>query len=184
MVSTSNQDDFAQSTPASPLRQPPISRRLLPPASGDPGLEQKRLGSLGCSHKVVQTLLQARKSSTNATYYRVWKKFTQLAESSQFNPLDPGVHNILLFLQSGLDLGLGLNTLKVQVSALSVLTDTRWALEPLVDRSLKAMLKLRPPRRTLYPKWDLTVVLNVLASPPFAPTEECALEDIAWKTTF
>lgn len=91
---------------------------------------------------------------------------------------------MLLFLQNGLDLGLGLNTLKVQVSALSALTDTRWALNPLVERFLKAVLRLQPPRKALYPKWDLTIVLDVLSNPPFAPTEDCTLEDISLKAVF
>lgn len=177
--------------PSSPPEdaQPSVSRSPHPPTSRDPGsegleVERKRLEELGCSHNVIQTLLQARKSSTNSAYYRVWQKFSEFAELNQFNPLKPGVQDILLFLQKGLDLGLGLNTLKVQVSALSALTDIRWALHPLIERFLKAVLRLRPPRKTLYPKWDLPLVLNTLAAPPFAPTEDCALENITLKAAF
>lgn len=103
----------------------------------------------------------------------------KIAEVNQFNPLEPGVQNVLLFLQNGLDLGLELNTLKVQVS-----TDTWWALNPLIEHFLRAVLRFRPPRKSLYPKWDLTVVLNALTNPSFAPTAECALEDITLKAAF
>lgn len=103
----------------------------------------------------------------------------KIAEVNQFNPLEPGVQNVLLFIQNGLDLGLELNTLKVQVS-----TDTWWALNPLIEHFLRAVLRFRPPRKSLYPKWDLTVVLNALTNPSFAPTAECALEDITLKAAF
>lgn len=94
VVHVANQDDLVQTASPSTHRQPSVSRQVLSPAPGDPRLEgleveRKRLGKLGCLHNVIQTLLQARKASTNSTYYRIWRKFTELAETNHFDPLTP-----------------------------------------------------------------------------------------------
>lgn len=47
-----------------------------------------------------------------------------------------------------------------------------------------AVLRLRPPSKPLYSKWDLPLVFSVLAAPPFAPTDECSPEDITLKAAF
>lgn len=70
--------------------------------------------------------------------------------------------DVLDFLQYGFDLGLSLNTLKVPISALSSFTSKRWTLEPLVKKFLRGVLRLRPPRRNIYPQWDLSLVLSLL----------------------
>ena len=100
VVPALGQSGTRRSDSSTSQEQPADSGQLHSPASRDTGLEgleieRRRLGDLGCSQEVIQTLLLARKSSTNTTYYRLWKKFVALAESSQFNPLFPEVHNIL-----------------------------------------------------------------------------------------
>lgn len=124
------------------------------------GLETERSRFLdqGCSQKVVETLLLARKSSTNHTYERVWGKFSSFAQEQGWDPSSPSAIQVLEFLQSGLDKGLRSSTLKVQVSAISALTGVRWALNPLVVQFQKAFLKLRPPRKPSFPTWDLSIL--------------------------
>lgn len=63
----------------------------------------------------------------------------------------PSVSNILEFLQQGLDNGLAYNSLKVQISALSAMTNSRWALDPVI-RFLKAAIKIKPPHKSYFLK--------------------------------
>lgn len=150
------------------------------------GLETERSRFLeqGCSQKVVDTLLQARKSSTNSTYERIWERFSSFAQEQGWDPSSPSAVQVLEFLQSGLDKGLRSNTLKVQVSAISALTGVRWALNPLVVQFQKACLKLRPPRKPSFPTWDLSTVLEVLSGEPFFPLENTSLWDLTLKVSF
>lgn len=76
---------------------------------------------------------------------------------------------------TGLDLGLGLSTLKVQVTAISAATHKRWAEDLLIIQFFKAVRKIRPPIKRSFPKSDLSLVLEVLPEGPFAPSEECSL---------
>lgn len=85
--------------------------------------ERSRFLDQGCSQKVVEKLLQARKATTNSTYRRIWGNFISFAQQQSWNTSSPEVSQILKFLQSGQEKGLGPNTLKVQVSALSAMTE-------------------------------------------------------------
>lgn len=94
------------------------------------------------------------------------------------------VYHILEFLQLGLEKGLGASTLKVQVSALSAMMGTRWALDPLIVQFLKACIKIRPPRKPVFPTWDLSTVLEALSKEPFFPLESISLWDLTLKLSF
>ncbi|XP_068108865.1 uncharacterized protein [Hyperolius riggenbachi] len=147
-------------------------------------VERRKLQSLGCTPEVIETLLKARKPSTNASYYRIWNRFTEFALSSSFDPLHPSPQYLLAFLQTGLQKGLSYNALKVQISAISALTDQRWALHPLIKQFMLAAIKIRPPRKAIFPKWDLPLVLNYLSAAPFEPMEECSLWHLTLKACF
>lgn len=76
--------------------------------------------------KVIGTILDSRKKSTNLIYSKIWKKFcSSWKEKGRiFGSVIPA---ILDFLQDTTDLGLAPNTLKVQVAALSNFLDLRLA---------------------------------------------------------
>lgn len=95
-----------------------------------------------------------------------------------FLSVPPTVSNSLDFLQSSLDARLSCNIFKVQVSALSALTDTSWSKEPLVIRFLRA------PIRPLFPKWDLPLVLRGMLKSPFFPDTDSLLWYLTMKTVF
>lgn len=99
------------------------------------------LQSLGCSSEVFLTLLKARKPSTNCVYTRVWEKFTMFAAGKGTDPAFPSSSLLLDFLQAGLNLGLGLSSLKVQISAA---TNKRWSEDMLIIKFFKAVKKIRP----------------------------------------
>ncbi|KAM5191535.1 uncharacterized protein ACMZJ9_023124 [Mantella aurantiaca] len=147
-------------------------------------VDRSRLTELGCTPQDVNTLLQSWKGSTSKAYQRAWKKFREFAEAHLFQPENPGVTNVLDFLQAGLDLGLGLSTLRGQVSAISAFSGARWALDPLVTRFFRAVITIRPPRSLPFPKWDLNVVLDLLSTGTFAANQDLSLWKLTLKTAF
>lgn len=153
-------------------------------ASNSLEIERAKFLVQGCSQKVVDTLLQARKCTTNNTYRKIWEKFLSVAQQQSWNSSSPTVSQSLEFLQLGLDKGLGSSTLKVHVSTLSAMTGVKWAQEPLVIQFQKACLKLRPPRKPSFPTWDLSVVLEALSHEPVFPMESISLWDLTLKVTF
>lgn len=146
-------DSFAiegRSTAAGP---PPASQSGTPETYGLV-TERRRLEMLDLSENVISTILKARKATTNRTYARVYERFLELARVQHFSPCNPS-KNVLDFLQGSLELGLAYNTLKVHLSALAALTKVCWAADPLIIQFMKGVVKIRPPQRTLFPKWDL-----------------------------
>ncbi|CAJ0924353.1 unnamed protein product [Ranitomeya imitator] len=66
-------------------------------------------------------MIQARKPSSSRVYYRTWKAYFRWCESNRVSSMSFSLPSILAFLQTGLDSGLALSSLKGQVSALSIL---------------------------------------------------------------
>ncbi|XP_041429586.1 uncharacterized protein LOC121397229 isoform X1 [Xenopus laevis] len=149
------------------------------------GLEVERsvLEKQGCSRSLINTLMKARKSGTAVVYHKIWDRFSSWAGGCQVNPFSPSTVSILEFLQSGLEHGLSLSSLKVQVSALSAVLGKRWAEEPLIEQFFKAVIRIRPPIKKSAPPWDLPLVLQGLSVIPFEPIEEISLWLLSLKTT-
>lgn len=161
---------------------PVISRPALsgsstsskPGEAASDGLEAERARFLdqGCSQKEVETLLQARRPTTNSTYRRVWEKFfylrttARLGLSLSISVSDSGVSAV----RPG-----KWPWFKVQVSALSALTRIKCAQHLLVIQFQRACLKLRPPRKPSFLVWDLSIVLKALSKVPFFPLEHLPL---------
>lgn len=85
-------------------------------------VERQKFQSLCCSSEVNSTLLKARKPSTNCVYTKIWNKFKMFAASRCSDPAVPSSLLLLDFLQAGLNLGLSLSSLKVQVAAILAAT--------------------------------------------------------------
>ncbi|XP_030050790.1 vomeronasal type-2 receptor 26-like [Microcaecilia unicolor] len=64
-------------------------------------------------------MLRSRKRSTSLASVRVWRTFENWCQEQGYVPLRASVVEVLDFLQDGLERGLSLSSLKVQVSALS-----------------------------------------------------------------
>ncbi|XP_040297230.1 uncharacterized protein LOC121008634 [Bufo bufo] len=145
--------------------------------------EESNLLNFGLSKKVVNTLLLSRKQSTNDKYQKIWKKFADWSGTS-FNQFRANISLILDFLQEGLDLGLSPNTLRVQVSALGALYNTKLTEHPWISRFLKAADRIRPTIRNMVPPWNLNTVLGGLTSDPFEPLDSIHIRWLTIKTIF
>lgn len=117
----------------------------------------------GCSWAVIETLPKARASTANHTHSRVWERFATIAEAQDFHPMSHQNHKYYIFLE----MVLCMNTLRVQVSALSLLTGVKWVTYQLVCQFLRACARIHNPERLFVPPWNLQVVLDVLSQSPF-----------------
>ncbi|KAE8585826.1 hypothetical protein XENTR_v10021466 [Xenopus tropicalis] len=147
-------------------------------------VEKSRLRRRGCSDQVINTLLKARRPGTSNTYHRIWQRFLSWAREKNLDPLQPSTPMILEFLQAGLDYGLSLSSLKVQISALSAVLGERWAEDPLIEQFFKAVLRVKPPVKKSSPPWDLPLVLQALSAAPFEPIDQIPLWWLSLKTVF
>uniref|UniRef100_A0A803JVL6 Core-binding (CB) domain-containing protein n=1 Tax=Xenopus tropicalis TaxID=8364 RepID=A0A803JVL6_XENTR len=147
-------------------------------------IERQRLVTEGMSASVIDTMLAARKTSTNKTYDRVWKVFLPWLQQKDITIENLSVIHILDFLQAGFEKSLSLRTLKLQVSAISALTETQWAKDPKIIKFLTGVMHLRPPNRALSAVWDLRLVLEALTSKPFEPLEETSDMFLTLKIVF
>ena len=95
---------------------------------------------------------------------------------------------MLEFLQSRLDAGLAASTVRGYSTAISAFhTPLDGALvgqHPLVQRFLAGVDRIRPVVRRSSPPWDLSIVLDWLASPPFQNLTSLSLQLLSWKTAF
>ncbi|XP_044158575.1 uncharacterized protein LOC122944410 [Bufo gargarizans] len=137
----------------------------------------------GLSKKVVNTLLLSRKQSTNDKYLKIWGQFADWSGTS-FNQFRANIPLILEFLQEGLDLGLSPNTLRVQVSALGALYNTKLTVHPWISRFLKAADRIRPTIKNMVAPWNLNTVLGGLTSDPFEPMDSTHIKWLTVKTIF
>uniref|UniRef100_H3AI46 Uncharacterized protein n=1 Tax=Latimeria chalumnae TaxID=7897 RepID=H3AI46_LATCH len=109
---------------------------------------------LGCSSKVINTLLASCRGSTS-WFFSFW------CTEAQISPKQASISKVLSFLQDGLDKGLNLSLLRVQAFALGAIKGETEVF-PLV-------LILIPPFRALVPQWDMKFFLNALFRPCFEP---------------
>ncbi|CAJ0954493.1 unnamed protein product [Ranitomeya imitator] len=129
-------------------------------------------------------MLSARKASSASIYHRVWKSFFSWCRLRGHPPLAFSIPCILNFLQSGLDSGLALSSLKGQISALSVLFQRRIAANLQVKTFIQGVSHVVPTYRMPLETWDLNLVLGVLQEPPFEPLQDVPLSVLSWKVAF
>lgn len=67
---------------------------------------------------------------------------------------------------------------------MSCFTGHKWSDEPLIKQFLRAAIRIRPPRKSLFPAWDLGTVLKALLQHPFVPAETCPLWFLTVKLIF
>uniref|UniRef100_A0A803JHX3 Tyr recombinase domain-containing protein n=1 Tax=Xenopus tropicalis TaxID=8364 RepID=A0A803JHX3_XENTR len=147
-------------------------------------VEKSILMRKGFSPEVAQTMIRARKNVSSKSYHRIWKLFINWCSSRQMDYEKADIPVVLQFLQEGLDKGLGLSSLKVQVSSLSVLLQSRLALQEDVRVFLQGVAHVVPPIRSPVPPWDLNTVLVALTNPPFEPISIIEMQWLTWKTVF
>ena len=96
--------------------------------------------------------------------------------------------HVLRFLQSQLDQGKAVSTVKVYASAISAFhqgtNNGPLGRHPLVGQFLKGARRLRPARTLRAPGWDLPMVLASLTEAPYEPIADADLRPLSLKTAF
>ena len=137
---------------------------------------------------VIRTLQAARAPSTRGLYAGRWNRFCGWCHSRGENPVSCGTSVVLAFLQSLLESGLSVSTLRGYVAAISsrheLVDGLTMGTQALVGCFLKGARRLCPPRGRLIPAWDLRVVLDALTEPPFEPLSGLGWELLSLKTVF
>ncbi len=159
--------------------------RMVETSCVDGVREPANQGSL--SRRVVDTITEVRAPSTRRLYACKWAVFERWCESNGRDPENCPVSDILDFLQQRMDEGSMPSTLKVYVAAISAfhaaINGRSVGKHNLVIRFLRGARRLRPSRPPTVPSWDLALVLEALALPPFEPLQTVGLRELSLKTT-
>ena len=142
------------------------------------------------SDKVASIVSRARRRSTRKVYDAKWIIFRDWCNRRSVDPTKPSMANVadfLLFLFKEKNLAISTikgyramlsNTLKFGSHASSLGSD------PVISELIRSFELERPVSRSLTPKWNLSVVLHSLISPPFEPLSEASIKFLSWKTVF
>uniref|UniRef100_A0A803JRM4 Core-binding (CB) domain-containing protein n=1 Tax=Xenopus tropicalis TaxID=8364 RepID=A0A803JRM4_XENTR len=138
----------------------------------------------GFSQNAIKIFLRARKQSTDKTYHRVWRTLLNWCRHRDISWKDISTIEVVEFLTEGFQKGLGLRTLKTQISAITALTHSKWAEDPTIQQFIRGVTRTRPPLREPLATWNLPLVLSALQQPPFEPLSSCELKWLSFKVTF
>ncbi|KAK2898066.1 hypothetical protein Q8A73_014446 [Channa argus] len=148
--------------------------------------ERKRLADQGFSPRVVATIQGARAASTTSSYVAKWSSFQRWCSERGVSASSCPLPRVLSFLQTLVDRGLSLSTVKTYAAAISSchegFGDRSVFSHPLLKRFLRGVRRQRPLLRPLAPPWDLSLVLRALVVSPFEPLEQVPLRLLSWKT--
>ena len=150
--------------------------------------ERANLSTSGLPPEVVVTIQAARAHSTRSLYEGKWGVFEEwcLEQSPPIVPFQALVGDVLRFLQSRIDQGRTFSTVKVYLAAISAchlgFDGKTLSQQPLIGRFMKGARRLLPVSRSLFPKWDLVLVLDSLSRPPFEPLETVERKFLTFKT--
>ena len=154
------------------------------------GLESKRerLREQGFPEDTITTILAARARSTKQCYESRWKVFVSWCRGGDQDPFKTDVVTIVKFLQDLFEKGRSWSTIRGYVAAISAchpeFQDNSLGTIKSVKDFMDGVFKLRPPIKTVVPRWELGIVLQTFAETPFEPPEKASLQAWTWKTTF
>lgn len=129
-------------------------------------VERDRFSALKCSPRVADMLMMLRKKRTNVVYLRIWDQFslfayTHVFYSSFFRSGCPFLSSVRSEFRP--------ESSDPEEPGLCYLSFFWFPVETLYELAIqffKAVRKLKPSRKLLFPKCDLFVVLDFL-SPPY-----------------
>lgn len=125
-------------------------------------------------------MLASLSDNTFKLYYDTClKKWFRFCNNNSKDPYDDSIPNIMVFLTTLFDNGAQYATLNCCRSALSLVLGHQVGSDDRIQRFLKGVFKLRPPRPRYDVTWDTTQVLNFLSSQ--YPNETLDLECLSKK---
>ena len=147
-----------------------------------------RLGDQGFSKTASKLISNAVRKSTRAVYSSRFQEFVRWCNRGKVDPFTAPIAMIANFLAKLYKRGLSYSTVCGYRSAISNYHDEidgrKIGENKHLIRLLKGIFNLRPPSRTLPPKWDLGTVLQALTKAPYEPFNDVPLQFATWKTAF
>lgn len=168
---------------AFPSVQPSFPRSAILPHFTS-AVEAEVLQSQGVLDPVIQTMLEPENRSPPGSITVIGRRTSVGAISTFSIPLSVTPRGFSPFLQSGMEQGLALSSLKGQVSALSVLFQRTFASRPQVKTFLQVVAHCAPPFRHSIEPWDLNLVLLALQDSPFEPLRDISPRFLFWRFAF
>ena len=121
-------------------------------------------------------------------YHAKWWSFCRWCSRWEKDPLDPSIRSVLSYLQHLRQRGLKHTTILSHISALSSCTSKVDGVpvgrHPFVAKWVVGDRSQNPPRRSLVPPWDLSVVLVALTEKPFEPLRQAMPRLLTLKMLF
>lgn len=126
------------------------------------------------------TIMLSSLSDNSMKQYEVClKKWYQFCVSNQIDVLAASVPMVLYFLTCLFESGAQYSTLNSTRSALSLILGPHVGNDPRIKRFFKGVFRLRPPLPKYNITWNVSLVLDLLAT--WAPNEDLNLEKISRK---
>ena len=149
---------------------------------------QRSFRAKGFSEEVSSRLARPNRRSSLAVYESKWVVFSAWCERRQTDPFTANAPLIAEFLMLKFSEGRVPSTLAGYRTAIAKTLLPRQGVDYGTDHALTLLLKNfevdRPVARNPTPAWDLSLVLNRLASAPFEPLASAPLKLVTWKTVF
>jgi len=150
---------------------------------------KQRYMQAGLSGQTAELVARGRRDAILRVYSSRLRPFVQWCERHTVRPDRASIHQIAEFLKERFDSGLQASTVRGYLSAIltiHIATPQGEAIKG--STTLRLLIEGRhnsaPPRRKLWPEWDLGVVLNALNHQLFEPMLSTTIRDAAIKTAF
>ena len=171
----------------------PRVQRETPQSSSAPfdclAVIRQSLVSQGLSGDAADLASRSRRSSTLGMYSARLRIFREWCNVRTFSPSSAPVGAVADFLTEQFKAGKAISTVRGFRSAIAAVhrgfsdgssVSDSGPLEQLV----RGMFLERPTIRNLAPPWNMQLVLETLAKPPFEPLSTCPMKELSIKTAF
>jgi site-specific recombinase XerD len=143
----------------------------------------------GLSDAAAGIALQARRASTRRTYAGRFERFSGWCADKEIDPHLASLGQVADFLTAMFRQGLQARTVLAYRSAIGALhfvfdNGSTVSNNPVLSNLVKGMFHIRPPTKELIPEWDLSLVLQFIASPEFSAFHKLSLMELASRTAF
>ena len=150
---------------------------------------KQRYRKKGLSGKAAKFIAEGRREATLKAYTSRLRLFIEWCKSREITYNRASVSEVADFLIERFETGIQASTVRGYLSAILVIhlgtpdgesLKRSETLKLLIER----MHNSAPPRRKIWPAWNLDMVLDTLNQQPFEPILSASLRDVAIKTAF
>lgn len=146
---------------------------------------KRRYRKTGLSCRSAELVAKGRRQSTLRIYSSRLRPYFVWCKQRNFSPHSTTVAQIADFLCERFERGIQASTARGYLSAIMAIHENDSLHR---DSALKLLIEgmhnTNPPRRKIWPAWDLDVVLDALNELPFEPIRSASLLDTSIKTAF